>query len=155
MSECKVVIQKFVENPESIQDTAVQKHLDECPKCKALFAIIAKWASEKMPELVDDLTQQEQTELLAKIRRQEQSLLKRDLPKKKTYFFNRKFAVAFAGAVFIMASWLSLHYFLPGEKQETQISPGTHVSRKMELLIQSDSRPRLYLEIEYFPENES
>jgi len=155
MSECKVIIQGFVENPESIQDAAVKKHLDECPKCKALFTVLTKGVSENMPELVDELTQQERMELLTKIRRQEHLLSKRDVPRKKRFFFKKEFAVALAGVVIIIASWLSLHHFLSGEKQKTQISRGIPASRKMELLIQSDSRPRLYLEIEYFPENES
>ncbi|MBN1470943.1 MAG: hypothetical protein JW925_04115 [Syntrophaceae bacterium] len=155
MSKCKAIIQRFVEKPESIQDAAVKKHLDECPKCKALFTVLVKGASENMPELVDELTQQERMELLTRIRRQENLLLKRDLPRKKRFFFKREFAVALAGVVIVIASWLSLHHFLSGVKQKTQIREGVPASRKMELLIQSDSRPRLYLEIEYFPENES
>lgn len=154
MSNCKVIIQRFFESPESFQDTVVQKHLDECPKCNALFSVITKGISDNIPEVVEGLTQQERTELLTEIRREGYLLLKRDLPRKKKFYFKAKFAVALAGVVIVMASWLCLHHLLPGERQNTQVSQEGAVSRKMELLIESDARPRLYLEIEYFPENE-
>jgi hypothetical protein len=155
MSKCKAIIQMFVEKPETIEDDVVKNHLDECPKCKALFVVIMKGTSKDMAEDVHELTQQERTELLTKIRRQEQLLLEKAKPQKKMFFFKPKFAVVIAGIIIIMASWISLTYFLQDEKQENQISRGIPESRKMKLLIQSDSRPRLYLEIEYFPENKS
>lgn len=153
MSECKAIIQKFVEKPESIQDEAVQNHLDECPKCKALFTVLKKGTGEDVAEDIHELTQQERTELLTNIRRQEQLLLEKAKPQKKMFFFKPKFAVALAGIIIIMASWLFLPNFLQDEKQETQVSQNVPESRKMKLLIQSDSRPKLYLEMEYFPED--
>lgn len=88
MSECKAIIQRFVEKPESIQDEAVQSHLDECPKCKALFTVLKKGTGEDVAEDVHELTQQERTELLTKIRRQEQLLLEKAKPQKKMIFFS-------------------------------------------------------------------
>ena len=155
MPECKVIIQRVVEKPELIQDEAVRGHLDECPKCKALFTVLTKGTSEDVAEDDHELTQQERTELFTKIRRQEQLMLERAWPKKKVFFFKPKFAVALAGITIIMASWLFFTHFLPDEKQEIKVSQGVTESRKMKLLIQSDSRPRLYLEMEYFPEHRS
>ncbi len=155
MSECKAIIQRIVEKPESIQNEAVQSHLDECPKCKALFTVLKRGTSEDVAEDIYELTQQERIELLAKIRRKEQLLLESAKLQKKMFFFRPKFAVAIAGAIIIIASWLSLPYFVQDEKQEIQVSQGFNKSRKMKLLIQSDSRPRLYLEMEYFPEDRS
>ena len=151
MSECKAIIQRIVEKPESIQSEAVQSHLDECQKCKALFTVLKKGTSEDMVENGHELTQQERTELLSRIRRQEQSLLEKAKPQKKMFFFKPKFAVAMAAAIIIMASWIFLPNFLQDEKQEIQVSQVVPESRKMKLLIQSDSRPKLYLEMEYFP----
>lgn len=155
MSECKAIIQKFVEKPESIQDEVIQSHLDECSKCKTLFMVLKKGTGEDVAEDIHELTQQERMELLAKIRRQEQSLLEKAKPQKKMFFFKPKFAVALAGIIIIMASWLFLPNFLQDEKLEIQISQNVPESRKMKLLIQSDSRPKLYLEMEYFPEDRS
>ena len=155
MSECKAIIQKVVEKPDSIQDKAVRSHLDECPKCKALFTVLKKGTSKDMAEDVHELTQQERTELLTKIRRQEKLALERVWPKKKMFFFRPKFAVAIAGIIIIIASWIFLPHFLQDEKQVIQVSQGVPESRKMKLLIQSDSRPKLYLEMEYFPEDRS
>ena len=155
MSECKAIIQMLVEKPESIQDDVVQSHLKECPRCEALFAVIMKGSSREVGEDAHELTQQERTELLKKIRKQEQLLLERVLPQKKMFFFKPKFAVLIAGIIIVIASWLSLPNIFQDEKQEIQISQGVHESRKMKLLIQSDSRPGLYLEIEYFPQDKS
>ena len=152
MSECKVIIQRIIEKPEFIQDEAVQSHLDECQKCKALFTVLKKGISEDMAEDVYELTQQERSELLTKIRRQEQLLLEKAKPQKKIFLLKPKFAVPIACAIIIMASWVFLPHIFQDEKQEIQVSQGVPESRKMKLLIQSDSRPRLYLEIEYFPE---
>ncbi len=153
MSECKVIIQRFVEKPESIQDKAVQSHLDGCLKCKTLFTVLMNGTSEDVAENSHELTQQERAELLTKIRRQEKLVLERVWPKKKIFLFRPKFAVVIAGIIIIMASWLSLPHIFQGEKQEILVTQGVNESRKMKLLIQSDSRPKLYLEMEYFPED--
>lgn len=155
MSECKAIIQMLVEKPESIQDDALKNHLDECPECKALFTVIMKATSKDMTEDIPELTKQERTELLTGIRRQEQLLSKKVLPQKKMFFLKPKFAMAIAGIIIIVASWISLPHIFQDRKPEIRISQGNPKSRKMKLVIESDSRPRLYLEIEYFPENKS
>ena len=155
MSECKAIMQRVVEKPESIQDEEIQSHLDKCSKCKALFTVLKRGTSEDMAEDVHELTQQERTELLAKIRRQEQLLLKGSQLQEKKPFLKPKWAMAIAGITIIIASWIFLPSFLQDEKQVIQVSQGVPESRKMKLLIQSDSRPKLYLEMEYFPEDRS
>lgn len=152
MSKCKTIIKRLVEKPESVRNDAVQSHLDECPKCKALFSVIKEGASLDLTEEVHELTQQERTEILTKIRRQEQLLPERALAYNKSFFFKPKFAAFMAGIIIILASWLSMPYISKEEKQEIQTSQGVLESRQMKLLIQSDSKPGLYLEIEYYPE---
>ena len=155
MSECKDIIRRFVENPDSIQDEAVQSHMDECPECRALFTIIEKGTGKDAAEGVQELTQQERNELLTGIRRQEQLLSEKVLPQKKIFFFKPKFAMFVAGIIIIVATWISLPHIFQDRKQEIRMSHKAPESRKMKIVIESDSRPRLYLEIEYFPESKS
>ena len=60
-----------------------------------------------------------------------------------------------AGIILISASWISLPHIFQERKKEIRMSQKAPESRKMKLVIESDSKPRLYLEIEYFPENKS
>ena len=155
MSECKAVIRRFIDNPELIQDDAIQSHLAECPECRALFAVIDKGTGKDAAEDVQELTQQERTEILTGISRQEQLLSEKVLPLKQMFFLKPKFAMAIAGIILIVASWISLPHIFQDGKHETRVNQKASESRKMKLVIESDSRPRLYLEIEYFPENKS
>ena len=155
MSRCKDFIQRFVENPESIRDEAGQSHLAECPECRALFTIIEKGTGKDTVEDVQELTQKERNELLTLIRRQEQLLIEKVLPQKNMFFFKPKFVMAIAGIIIIVASWISLPHIFQERKQETRVTQKAPESRKMKLVIESDSGSRMYLEIEYFPENES
>jgi len=155
MSRCKAIIQRFVENPESIQDEAVLSHLDECPECKVLFTVIDKGISKDTAEDVQELTQQERLELLTRIQRKEQLLSEKALPQKKMFFLKPNFVMAIAGIIIFVTLWISLPHIFQDRKPEIRISQRTPESRKMKLVIQYDSRPELYLEIEYFPENKS
>lgn len=155
MSRCKSIIRMFVENPESIMDEEIQKHLDECPECKTLFMFIDIGIGKDAAEDVQELTQQERTELLTGIRRQEQAQSEKAFPQKKMFFLKPKFALAIAGIIIIVASWISLPHFFQDRKSKIRMSQIVPESRKMKVVIESDSRPGLYLEIEYFPENKS
>ena len=155
MSRCKSIIQRFVENPESFRDEAVQRHLDECPKCRALFMFMDKGTFKNAVEDVQELSQQERSELLDRILRQVQLKSEKALPQKKVFFLKPGFAIVVAGIILIVASWISLPHIFQERKKEIRMSQKAPESRKMKLVIESDSKPRLYLEIEYFPENKS
>jgi hypothetical protein len=153
MSKCKTIIQRLVEAPELIQEDFVQKHLDECPKCMELFSVIKEGAGLDTAEDGHELTQQERTEILTNIRRQEQLLPESASEQSKPFVFKPKFVAFMTGITIVVASWLFLPNIFPEKKPEITISQEDPESRKMKLYIQSDSKPGLYLAIEYFPDN--
>ena len=155
MSECYDWMEKLAENQETLRDESFLEHIERCPACYSLASALDGIWREATRLRETDLSDTEHDEILENIRKEISTQRSVPSPFGQKPAFPLRWKIIWAASLssLIVLAGLMIQLLIPVKEEGVTQKAVPSESRRMKLMIQVDSKPRIYAFIEYTPES--
>lgn len=145
MSECKHVLNRILDDPDTILEPSLQEHLARCRKCAALVRGLASCSRGDHGEGNEEMTPEEQAGILRRLQAHRRS---REHP---AAAFRLAPIMAAAATLTILVVFMVLILHKPHTQKPEPIGKQTS-KRSMTIHVRADSGREFYAHVSYDPD---